>query len=196
MSTGPWAITGHCVQHVPRPLGSGRGVGRNRETRRGSGRSWNGPEERRVLCVTEHSDMPSKTAASISGSLRSTIRTVTRDPAIPPSASRTCSRSNVVSCQSPSTGWRMTKVGRSAWFTTAPETLPSSIERTPVSPREPMTNIAAPRLPRCRGSSSKRVRLPGQRPARPPNPPPSRYELPGPRCADLLRQLTDPAPRS
>ena len=37
----------------------------------------------------------------------------------------------------------MTSVGRSAWCTTALETLPSSIERRPVSPREPMTIVAA-----------------------------------------------------
>jgi len=37
----------------------------------------------------------------------------------------------------------MTSVGRSAWCSTAFDTLPSSIERKPVSPREPITIAAA-----------------------------------------------------
>src|SRR5687767_4833638 len=36
-----------------------------------------------------------------------------------------------------------TSVGRSAWWTTAPETLPSSSDRTPVSPRERITIAVA-----------------------------------------------------
>ena len=37
----------------------------------------------------------------------------------------------------------MISVGRSAWCTTALETLPSSIARRPVSPRDPITIVAA-----------------------------------------------------
>jgi hypothetical protein len=42
-----------------------------------------------------------------------------------------------------SRAWWITSVGRSVWWTTAFETLPSSIERRPVSPREPITIAAA-----------------------------------------------------